>query len=151
MRVVLQRVKRAEVWIEGKRMASIGEGVLLFLGIHREDTEKDLEYLVKKITTLRIKEDENGKTNLSLDYKEDEILLVSQFTLYGDCRKGRRPSFSSSAPADVGKKWYLSFKSSLEEMGFSVQTGQFGAHMEIKLVNDGPFTLLIDSRNQITF
>ena len=151
MRVVLQKVKSAEVWSGGEKFSSIQKGILLFLGVHKEDTEKDIEYLAKKVVGLRIKEDENGKTNLSLHPEEDEILLVSQFTLYGDCRKGRRPSFTTSSPPQKGEEYYIKFKELLLKEGFKVKTGKFGAHMEVKLTNDGPFTLLIDSRNKILF
>jgi len=145
MRVVLQRVSRAVVRVEGKTIAEIGKGFLILVGVKAGDTEKDAESLAEKCFGLRVFEDGEGKMNLALSDVRGSVLVVSQFTLYGDCRKGRRPSFTDAAPPELGEKLYLHFVSRLRELGTSVQTGQFGAKMKVDLANDGPVTFVLDS------
>ena len=146
MRAVIQRVKSAQVCVDGRVTGKIGRGLLVFLGVRKGDGEGDLSFLSSKIPELRIFEDASGKFNLSLREIEGEMLIVSQFTLYGDCRKGRRPSFSEAEEPTVAKTLYEQFISKLKEKGISVQTGEFQAKMEVHLINDGPVTLLLDSR-----
>ncbi len=145
MRAVIQRVKKARVLVEGVEISRIERGLLVLLGVSKEDTEEDLAYLARKISNLRIFEDERGKMNLSVKDVKGEILLVSNFTLYGDCRKGNRPSFDKAAAPERAEKLYHSLGSKLQEEGFAVKYGRFGAMMEVELVNDGPVTLLLDS------
>lgn len=146
MRAVIQRVKSAEVYVDGNIRGEIGTGLLVFLGIGKGDNDDDISYFVKKIPELRIFEDEAGKFNLSLIDKKGEILVVSQFTLYGDCKKGRRPSFTEAEEPNIAKKLYDKFILKLNERGLKVQSGEFQAKMEVHLVNDGPVTLLLDSK-----
>ncbi len=146
MRAVIQRVSRASVSVGNRITGSIGRGLLILLGIHREDTENDVRYLVDKISTLRIFEDGNGLMNRSVLDEKGEVLVVSQFTLYGDCRKGRRPSYSSAAPPDTANALYSRFVAEMEKRGIITATGEFQAMMEVSLVNSGPVTLLVDSR-----
>jgi D-tyrosyl-tRNA(Tyr) deacylase len=146
MKVLLQRVKRAEVNVAGERVSHIGKGLLVFLGIERNDTEDDLAYYADKVLELRIFEDENGKMNLSILDVQGEILLVSQFTLAASTRKGRRPSFTNAASPDKAEDYYHKFKDQLAQSGLTVQTGRFQEMMEVELVNAGPVTLLIDPR-----
>lgn len=146
MRSVVQRVKRASVKVQGEKVGSISAGLLVFLGIGRDDTQADLDWMVKKIVDLRIFENEEGKMNHSVKQVSGEILLVSQFTLYGDCRKGNRPSFSEAALPLPAKNMYIQVIEGIKQMGIKVETGIFGAEMEVELVNDGPVTLLLDSR-----
>ena len=148
MKAVIQRVKSAEVLIDGRVSGKIGKGLLVFLGVGKGDGESDLSYLTSKIPDLRIFEDDSGKFNLSLKEREGEMLVVSQFTLYGDCRKGRRPSFTDAEEPAAAKDLYDRFVAKLKEEGVPVQTGEFQAKMEVHLVNDGPVTLLLDSRNK---
>jgi D-aminoacyl-tRNA deacylase len=145
MRAVVQRVKRASVQAEGRAKAAIGPGLLVFLGVGAADTESDVGYMAKKIAELRIFEDSGGKMNLSLLETGGEMLVVSQFTLYGDCAKGRRPGFSDAARLDIAIPLYESFVKKCREPGIHVETGVFGAMMEVDLVNDGPVTMLLDS------
>ncbi|WGS64645.1 D-aminoacyl-tRNA deacylase [Marinitoga aeolica] len=146
MRAVVQRVKKAHVDIEGKTVGKINKGILVLLGVGHNDSEKDIEWLAEKILNLRIFEDENDKMNLSLLDIKGEILVVSQFTLYGDCRKGRRPSYSNAAKPDKGKEYYEKFINFIEEKyKINVEKGVFQAEMEVSLINDGPVTLLLDS------
>ena len=145
MRAVIQRVSRAEVRVASEPVGSIGHGLCVFLGIGKDDSQADVEHLAEKIKKLRILEDENGKMNLSLEDIREEVLVVSQFTLYGDCRKGNRPSFSNAAAPDQAEKLYEYFVGQLRGAGFTVATGQFKARMEVTLVNDGPVTFILES------
>ena len=146
MRAVIQRVSQASVTVDNNIVGKISKGLLVFLGIGEADDESDLSYLVDKISGLRIFQDENDKMNLSVEDVRGEILLISQFTLYGDVRKGKRPSFTKSAHPTVGEKLYEEFIKKLKLSGIKVETGIFGAHMDVELVNDGPVTILIDSK-----
>ncbi len=146
MRAVVQRVKSAEVLVNDKSIGKIGKGLLVFVGIGRGDSEEDLSFFASKLPELRIFEDSEGKFNLSLKEVKGEMLLVSQFTLYGDCRKGRRPSFTEAEEPALAKHLYERLVLKLREQGIPVQTGEFQAKMEVHLVNDGPVTLLLDSR-----
>ncbi|MBW1779014.1 MAG: D-tyrosyl-tRNA(Tyr) deacylase [Deltaproteobacteria bacterium] len=145
MRAVVQRVKECTVVVKGESVGSIEKGLLVFLGVHREDTPADAEYLAQKIASLRIFEDDTGKMNRSLVEVAGSILVVSQFTLYGDCRKGRRPSFIDAAPPDPAQTLYDHFVELLRKIGVPVETGWFQAMMEVTLVNDGPVTLILES------
>ena len=145
MRLVIQRVKNAKVDICGKTFSSINSGALVFLGVEHNDTKAEADYLVSKLINLRFFEDENDKMNLSIIDLKKEVLLVSQFTLYGDCRKGRRPSFTSAMKPQEAVTLYDYFITKLNENSIPVKQGVFGAKMEISLVNDGPVTLIIDS------
>jgi D-tyrosyl-tRNA(Tyr) deacylase len=146
MRAVVQRVKQARVIVEGKVIGEIGQGLLCFLGVGKEDQEADADYLAAKIPELRIFEDAEGRFNLSLLDIKGAILVVSQFTLFGDCRKGRRPSFSDAAEPEQARRLYQRFISKLKENTIPVATGEFQARMAVELVNDGPVTLLLDSK-----
>ncbi len=145
MRIVFQRVQHASVVIECTTVASIQMGALVFLGIGEDDTQKDADFLVRKIVDLRVFEDENGKMNRSLRDIDGECIVVSQFTLYGDCHKGRRPSFVRAKSPAEAEALYHYFVERLHETKITTQTGQFGADMKISLLNDGPVTLLIDT------
>ncbi len=146
MIALIQRVKKASVRVGGSVVGSIGKGILVLLGVHRDDTEKDLEYMLKKVPFLRIFEDDDGKMNLSLLDVNGSILVVSQFTLLARTKRGRRPSFDEAAPPDKGKEFYRLFIDGLKKMGIRVEEGSFGAHMEVELINDGPVTIIIDSK-----
>lgn len=146
MRAVIQRVSRAKVTVDDQVIGSIGRGLLVLLGVGADDEAADAAYLAEKIPFLRIFEDEAGKLNRSLFEIKGEALVVSQFTLYGDCRRGRRPSFSSAAPPDKARRLYELFTAQLREKGIKVATGTFQAHMLVELVNDGPVTLLLESK-----
>ncbi len=146
MRAVIQRVFRAKVTVDDQVVGSIGRGLLVLLGVGADDEAADAAYLAEKIPFLRIFEDEAGKLNRSLFEIKGEALVVSQFTLYGDCRRGRRPSFSSAAPPDKARRLYELFTAQLREKGIKVATGTFQAHMLVELVNDGPVTLLLESK-----
>ena len=146
MRVVLQRVSRASVKIDGEITGAIGPGLLLLLGIAKDDTPEDVEYVVGKCVGLRIFGDDQGKMNRSLLDVAGEVLAISQFTLFGDTRKGRRPSFESAAPPEHAEPLYELAVERLREHGVKVATGRFGAFMEVSLVNDGPVTLTVESR-----
>ncbi|MDP2625242.1 MAG: D-aminoacyl-tRNA deacylase [Candidatus Peregrinibacteria bacterium] len=145
MRVLLQRVSRAQVSVEGGLKSKIGNGLLLFVGVTHEDTEKEAQTLAEKAANLRIFSDEEGKMNLSLLDVEGAALVVSQFTLYGDCKKGRRPSFVQAAPPEQAEELNMKFDSYLKDLGLAVETGQFQAHMQVELVNDGPVTLMLET------
>jgi len=146
MRAVVQRVKSASVTVENQTVGQIGHGLLVFLGVEMGDGEKDLEYICTKINGLRIFEDGEGKMNLCVSDVGGQVLVVSQFTLLGDARHGRRPSFSGAAGPGEGERWYLAAVDALRQAGLEVRTGQFRAAMEVHLVNDGPVTILLDSR-----
>ncbi|NLY88262.1 MAG: D-tyrosyl-tRNA(Tyr) deacylase [Firmicutes bacterium] len=145
MRVLIQRVSEARVVVEGKETGRIGQGLLVLVGAGRDDTGADVRRLAEKTVNLRIFEDEAGKMNLSLLDVGGGVLVVSQFTLYADCRKGRRPSFADAAPPEEGERLYLEYVKAIEEYGVKVATGVFGAHMQVELVNDGPVTIWLDS------
>ena len=145
MRAVLTRVKSASVTIGGEMVGQIGQGFLILLGIGPKDTEKECRYLAEKALGLRIFEDENEKMNLGLDAVGGQVLVVSQFTLYGNCRKGRRPSFTDAAGPELGEKLYEKFLAICEELGYPPQHGRFGADMKVASVNDGPVTLILDT------
>ena len=150
MRAVLTRVTSASVVIDGQCVASIGKGFLILLGVGPNDTEKECRYLAEKALGLRIFEDENGKMNLGLEQAGGEVLVVSQFTLYGNCRKGRRPSFTDAAGPELGNALYEKFLAICAELGHPPQHGQFGADMKVSSVNDGPVTLILDTDQLMT-
>ena len=146
MRAVLTRVKSASVTIDGEVVGQIGKGFLILLGVGPEDNEEHCRYLAQKALGLRIFEDENGKMNLGLDQVGGQVLVVSQFTLYGNCRKGRRPSFTDAAPPELGNRLYEAFLKECEALGYPPQHGQFGADMKVESINDGPVTLWLDTQ-----
>ncbi|MEN2986247.1 MAG: D-aminoacyl-tRNA deacylase [Thermodesulfovibrionaceae bacterium] len=146
MIVVLQRVSKASVEVEGRKVSEIGRGIVLFLGVHKEDSEKDIDYLINKIPNLRIFEDAFGKMNLSLKDIKGEILVVSEFTLTADCKKGLRPSFDTAAPAEQAKKLYEVFVERLKQTGVPVKEGVFRSFMNVSLINEGPVTFIITTR-----
>lgn len=146
MRVVVQRCKRAEVTVNDETIGRIEQGLMLLVGITHDDTEQDAKYLADKVAGLRIFEDETGKMNLSVLETGGQILSVSQFTLYGDCRKGRRPNFMSAARPELAEPLYDKFNELLRSLGIHVETGAFGEMMDVSLTNWGPVTLVIDSR-----
>lgn len=146
MRAVVQRVNSASVEVEGNIVGQIGKGLLIFLGVGKDDDIKDLDYLADKVLGLRIFQDENNKMNLSLNDIKGQSLIISQFTLYGDVRKGKRPSFTDSANPDMAEKYYLNFIEKIKDAGIIAESGIFGADMKIELVNDGPVTIIIDSK-----
>ena len=145
MRVVIQRVKEAQVTVAGQVSGQIGRGILIFLAIAHDDSASCADYLIKKITQLRIFEDAQGKMNVSAHEAGAQFLVISQFTLYGNCDKGRRPSFDEAAPPAKGEELYDYFVTKLKGMGALVQTGQFRAMMDVSLINDGPVTFILDS------
>ena len=145
MRAVLTRVKSASVTIDGQVRGKIGQGFLILLGVGPDDTEKECRYLAEKALSLRIFENENGKMNLGLDAIGGEVLVVSQFTLYGNCRKGRRPSFTEAAGPELGNALYEKFLAICAELGYPPQHGEFGADMKVESINDGPVTLILDT------
>ena len=145
MRAVLTRVKSASVTIDGACVGSIGKGFLILLGVGPNDTERECRYLAEKALGLRIFEDENGKMNLGLEAVQGEVMVVSQFTLYGNCRKGRRPSFTDAAGPELGNAMYEKFLSVCEELGYPPKHGRFGADMKVESINDGPITLILDT------
>ena len=146
MRAVLTRVTSASVSIDGEVVGSIGKGFLILLGVGPEDDETHCRYLAEKALGLRIFEDENGKMNRSLEDVGGQVLVVSQFTLYGNCRKGRRPSFTEAAPPELGNRLYEQFLADCESLGYPPQHGRFGADMQVASVNDGPVTLILDTQ-----
>lgn len=145
MRAVLTRVKHASVTIDGKVHGQIGEGFLILLGVTHEDTEAQAVKLADKLTGLRIFEDENGKMNRGLDEVKGELLIISQFTLYGNCKKGRRPEFLAAARPEVAIPLYEKFVRECRSKGFHTETGEFGAYMQVESLNDGPLTLVVDT------
>lgn len=146
MRGVVQRVKNAKVTVDNKTIGQIGHGILLLLGIEENDDINDIDYLSDKVVNLRIFEDENGKMNKSLIDVNGSILVVSQFTLLGDARKGRRPSFIAAAQPEKAVPLYEKFVEIIRAKGINAETGEFGAHMQVELTNDGPVTILLDSK-----
>ncbi len=149
MRAVIQRVTQSSVKVEGKIVGEIKKGLMVLLGISDEDKPSDIDYMVEKITNLRIFEDNEGKMNLSLFDIKGELLVVSQFTLYGDCRKGRRPSFVKAAGPDKAEQYYNEFVLKCKNLGINTQTGIFQAEMLVNINNDGPVTVIIDSEKII--
>jgi D-tyrosyl-tRNA(Tyr) deacylase len=145
MRAIVQRVTRAQVSVGEEIVGKIGPGLLVLLGVAKRDTQGDADYLAAKILGLRIFDDEKGKMNLSLAETRGSVLAVSQFTLYGDVRKGRRPSFDEAAPPQLANDLYQHFVGKIREAGFTCRTGRFQAMMKVELVNDGPVTILLDS------
>lgn len=148
MRAVVQRVSRASVTVNGEITGEIEQGFLVLLGVEQDDTQDDVIYLAQKAAGLRVFEDEDGKMNLALSDVNGKMLVVSQFTLLGDCRKGRRPSFVNAARPEQANELYQSFVAEVRGQGIEVETGRFQEHMDVELVNDGPITLLLDSKKQ---
>lgn len=146
MRAVIQRVNHASVSVIDEKVGEIGRGLMVLLGVTHEDTLKDADYLVQKISNLRIFEDDAEKMNLSVKDVAGSILSVSQFTLYGDCRKGRRPNFMKAAKPDYAKECYDYFNHAIQKAGIHLESGVFGAMMDIEMVNSGPVTLILDSK-----
>lgn len=150
MRVVVERVSSAQVTVDNSIIGQINQGFVVLLGIHQEDTIADVQYLVKKITQLRVFEDADGKMNDSLAAIHGGILSISQFTLYAQTKKGNRPSFVAAARPEVAEPLYEAFNQALREQNIPVATGMFGAHMQVSLVNDGPVTIIYDTRENET-
>lgn len=146
MRAVIQRVNGASVEKDGAVIGKIGKGFLVLLGVYDDDSEDDMKYIADKIINLRVFEDENGKMNLSLEQISGELLIVSQFTLCGDCRKGRRPSFDKAGKPQHAEEMYEKFIKYCKDNNFTTEHGRFGADMQVSLINDGPVTLLLDSK-----
>lgn len=147
MRILVQRVKSADVIVEGRKVAETGKGMLLLVGIAKDDTVEDIERLARKIINLRIFADENGKMNLNIKQAGGEVLSVSQFTLYADTKKGNRPGFDRSAAPEIAKEYWERFNELLRKEGIKVEEGVFAADMQVSLVNDGPVTIMLDSKN----
>lgn len=145
MKAVIQRVASASVSTQERQLGAINHGFLVFLGVADTDTNDDLDYMIRKITGMRIFEDEQGKMNLSLQDVNGELLIVSQFTLFANTKKGNRPSFIEAGAPDFSKKMYLEFISRCRALGFKTEEGEFGADMKVSLVNDGPVTIIIDT------
>jgi D-tyrosyl-tRNA(Tyr) deacylase len=145
MRAVLQRVRRASVAVAGETIGEIGTGLLVLLGVHRTDAPEQARWLAEKVAGLRVFEDADGKMNVSVQDVGGRVLVVSQFTLYGDCRKGRRPSFIEAAAPELAEPLYERFADELRALGVPVATGRFAADMQVELVNDGPVTVIIDT------
>ena len=149
MKAVLQRVSRGEVRIDNNIAGKVGKGFVILLGVGQDDTQEDIDWLVRKITQMRVFADGDGKMNLDIQQVRGECLVISQFTLHASTKKGNRPSFIHAAPPDVAEKLYKQFVKSMEiVLPSKIQTGEFGAFMEIQLVNDGPVTILLDTRNK---
>lgn len=148
MRAVFQRVKRATVTVDGQVVSSIGTGALILMAVGKEDADADAAYMASKLAGLRVFADEEGKMNKSLLDIGGQAIVVSQFTLYGDVKKGKRPGFDGAAPPDVGDRLYREVVEQMRELGIPTSTGVFGAHMEVDLCNDGPVTILISSQKE---
>ncbi|QHE53100.1 D-aminoacyl-tRNA deacylase [Pontibacillus sp. HMF3514] len=148
MKAVIQRGRNASVTVKGETTGSIDEGLVVLLGVTHDDTEEDAKYLADKITNLRIFEDDQGKMNLSLKDQEGQMLSISQFTLYGDCRKGRRPSFQNAARPEPANELYEIFNGYVRDQGVPVETGAFGEMMDVQLTNVGPVTLILESKDR---
>lgn len=146
MRVVIQRVSKASVHVDGQLVGQIARGLLVLLGVSAQDEPSDVDFLAAKVAGLRCFPDDGSKFNRSVEDVRGSVLVVSQFTLFGDCRKGKRPSFTDAAPPERAIPLYERFVAKLREQGIPVETGEFGAHMDVNLVNDGPVTLLMDSK-----
>ena len=146
MKAVIQRIEHCSVAVEGAVVSSIGQGLLVLLGVHDDDTDVDIEVLARKCMGLRVFADDEGRMNLSAADIGGEFMVVSQFTLFGDVRRGLRPYFGEAAQPEVAEKFYLRFMDTLREGGFTVQGGVFGAHMKVELCNNGPVTIIIDTR-----
>lgn len=146
MRAIVQRVSSSKVEVDKKTIGSINKGLNVLVGISKEDTLEDLNYIKDKILNLRIFEDENEKMNLSLLDIKGELLIISQFTLYGDCRRGRRPNFMNAEGGDKAKEAYNNFIELLKDSGLKIETGEFGANMKVDIQNDGPVTIMLDSK-----
>lgn len=147
MRIVMQRVLEASVKVDGKVVGEIGEGLLILLGVADTDTDEDIKFLAEKAAGLRIFRDENDKMNLSVNDIGGEVLIVSQFTLYGDCRKGRRPSFDKAGKPEFAEAMYNKFIAYMKTLVPKVESGEFGADMKVSLINNGPVTLIIDGKS----
>ncbi len=145
MLAVIQRVNKSSVSINGKNIGKIGKGLLVLLGVAGDDKKADADFMAEKIVNLRIFEDENQKMNLSLIDTKGAMLVISQFTLLGDCRKGRRPSFFRAASPDIANELYERFINQVRKKGINVETGKFGAMMDVELINDGPVTIIVES------
>jgi D-aminoacyl-tRNA deacylase len=148
MRIVLQRVKQAAIYVQGSTIANIAAGLLVFVGISRADNTADVDFLSDKILKLRMFKDEAGKLNLNVAEAGGSILIVSQFTLYADCRRGRRPSFDAAAPAETAEQLYDYFVQTVRSSLVPVATGRFRADMQVHLINDGPVTIILDSEDR---
>lgn len=148
MKAVIQRGRHASVTVEGETTGAIEEGLVVLLGVTHDDTEEDAKYLADKITNLRIFEDDQGKMNLSVKDLEGQVLSISQFTLYGDSRKGRRPSFKNAAKPDTANELYERFNAFVQDQGVPVETGAFGEMMDVQLTNVGPVTLILESKDR---
>lgn len=148
MRAVIQRVSQASVVVAAQTVGAIGQGLMVLLGVAQKDTSKDAVYLAEKTASLRIFEDDNGKMNRSIEDIDGSILVVSQFTLLGDCRKGRRPGFTDAAPPELADALYQDYVDALRSKGITVATGVFREDMQVALINDGPVTIMLDSRKQ---
>lgn len=151
MRAVVQRVTKASVTVDGEKISEISDGLLVLLGISKDDEEKDLDYIYRKVVNLRVFDDENGVMNKSLIDKANDLLLVSQFTLYGDVRKGNRPSYVRAAGFDDGVEFYEKFIEKAKQDNINICTGEYGADMQVELVNNGPVTILLDSEKEFWF
>ena len=149
MKAVIQRVSKASVTVDNEIIGEIGKGFLILLGVAHEDTEEDLDYLVKKITGMRVFEDDDDKMNLALADVGGSLLVVSQFTLLASTKKGNRPSFTGAGNPEMSERLYEQFIARCQSMGYHVEHGKFGAHMEVALVNDGPVTILMDSKLRV--
>ena len=145
LKILIQRVKQASVTVDEMITGQIARGLLVFLGVHEDDTEANIDYLIRKLVNLRIFEDENGKMNLSVQDVKGSILVVSQFTLYADCRRGNRPDFIQAAKPEKANALYTLFVDKLKSIGIPTETGVFGAYMQVNIVNDGPVTIQIEN------